>query len=180
MSPFTNGRVAGTKRAGTAGLRRQAAGWRCRLGRTLKLRATRGRCGNAWGRGRGMTAEAAASAPEVAPSPRADGGRGSDDDGGGQRRGRCGPLSLALPRLPGGRAAGRLRGRCLRGPRYRQPDVSPASRAEPGAGPGHAGQRADRWAGRHPPGPHTWARVVRRSPEYEGPCDPIGSPQLSR
>lgn len=27
---------------------------------------------------------------------------------------------------------------------------------------------------------HTWARVVRRNPECEGPCDPIGSPQLSR
>lgn len=92
---------------------------------------------------------------------RADGGGGSSDDGGGRRRSWYGPLPLALPRLPGGRAAGRLRGRCLRGTRYGQPDISPESRREPGTGPGHAGQRADRWAGHQRSGRHSGARGPR-------------------
>lgn len=153
LPDFTNGKVgsAKAKRASTRGaLQPLAARRRCGVGRRLRLQATRGRCGP-----REETIKvAAASAPEVAISPRADGGGGGcgsgSDDGGGRRRSWCGPLPLALPRLPGGRAAGRLRGRCLRGTRYRQPDVCPESRSEPGARPGHAGQRADRWAGHHP------------------------------
>ncbi|XP_049473471.1 ADP-ribosylhydrolase ARH3 isoform X2 [Panthera uncia] len=75
------------------------------------------------------------------------GGGGGGDDGGGLRGGWGGPLPLSLPRLPSRRAARGLRGLLLRGARYRHPDVSPASRPEPGAGPGLAGERADRWAG---------------------------------
>lgn len=169
MLPFTNGKVgsAKAKRASTRGaLQPPAAGWRCGVGRRLRLQATRRRCGPR----EETIKEAAASVPEVAISPRADGcGGGGSDDGGGRRRSWCGPLPLALPRLPGGRAAGRLRGRCLRSTRYRQSDVCPESRSESGARPGHAGQRADRWAGHHPGarGPRLGGARVDEAAEVE-------------
>lgn len=78
---------------------------------------------------------------------RADGGGDGSDDGGGLRRGWGGPLPLPLPRLLGWRASRGLRGLLLRGAQHRQPDVSPASRPEPGAGPRLARERADRWEG---------------------------------
>lgn len=130
-------------------LRLQAAGRRC--GRRGSDAAPPGRGAALWRWGTAREAAPRGARPPHRKWRRvgADGGGGDDGGGGrgGRRRGRGGPLPLSLPRLPGRRAARGLRGLLLRGAQQRHADVSPASRAEPGARARRARQRADRWAG---------------------------------
>lgn len=125
-------------------LQLRAAGRRCGYGEVLRLRAA----GRRYGAGGGAWSSGARRTYRKWRLHRADGGGCSGgDDGFGLCGGWGGPLPLPLPRLPGRRAARGLRGLLLRGARHRHPDVSPASRPEPGAGPWLARERADRWAG---------------------------------
>lgn len=148
-APFTSGEN-GAKSGGLAGAAGRGSCGSRPLGGAVGVKRHRGSgpLGGAVGPARGPLSCGARRPYRKWRLLRADGrGGGGGDDGGGLRGGWGGPLPLPLPRLPGRRAARGLRGLLLRGARHRHPDVSSASRPEPGARPGLARERADRWAG---------------------------------